>query len=59
VAEQQVSLELTGAVFEAEGLPLADVVCTQEGQFGPGLLERMPEAGCAIAVIPHSLAGYT
>lgn len=57
--DQEVSLALTREVFEEHDLPLSDVVWTQEGQFGQGMLERMPEAGYAIAVMPHNLAEFT
>jgi hypothetical protein len=56
--DEEVSLALTRSVFEANDLPLSDVVWTQEGQFGQGMLERMPGGGYAIAVMPHNLAGY-
>ena len=54
--DQQKSLELTQAVFAANNLPLSDVVFTQEGQFGEGMLDRMPEYGYHTAVLPHNLA---
>ncbi len=57
--DQEVSLALTREIFEDNDLPLSDVVWTQEGQFGQGMLERMPEAGYAIAVMPHNLAEFT
>lgn len=57
--DQQVSLELTRAVFDAHGLPLSDVVFTQEGQFGEGMLVRMPEHGYRVAVMPKNLAEWT
>lgn len=57
--DQEVSLALTRQVFDDHDLPLSDVVWTQEGQFGQGMLERMPGAGYAIAVMPHNLAEFT
>jgi len=57
--DQEVSLALTRQVFDDNDLPLSDVVWTQEGQFGQGMLERMPDAGYAIAVMPHNLAEFT
>lgn len=56
--DQQVSLDLTRRIFEKNGLPLSGVVFTQEGQFGPGMVERMPDAGYNVAVLPHNLAAY-
>ncbi len=61
--DEEKSLELTRQVFDDNGLTLADVVWTQEGQFGQGELERMPsygpDGGYHIAVMPHNLAEYT
>lgn len=54
--DQQKSLELTAEVFADADLPLSNVVFTQEGQFGEGMLQRMPEHGYATAVLPHNLA---
>jgi hypothetical protein len=54
--DEQKSLELTQEVFAANDLPLSDVVFTQEGQFGEGMLQRMPEFGYHTAVLPHNLA---
>lgn len=57
--DQEVSLARTRAIFEAYDLPLSEVVFTQEGQFGEGMLRRMPEEGYRVAVMPHNLAEYT
>lgn len=54
--DQQKSLELTAEVFADADLPLSNVAFTQEGQFGEGMLQRMPEFGYATAVLPHNLA---
>jgi len=56
--DQQQSLELTRQVFADNGLPLSRVVFTQEGQFGEGMLDRMPEYGYDIAILPRNLASY-
>lgn len=56
--DQEASLRLTREVFEAHGLPLSDVVFTQEGQFGQGMLERMPAYGYRTAVLPKNLAEH-
>jgi MYXO-CTERM domain-containing protein len=56
--DQQASLELTRRIFEENGLPLGTAVFTQEGQFGPGMVERMPDFGYGVAVLPHNLAEY-
>jgi MYXO-CTERM domain-containing protein len=56
--DMEVSAELTRRVFEDNDLPLSDVVFTQEGQFSAGMLDRMPEWGFRIAVLPSNLAGY-
>lgn len=55
--DQQKSLALTAAVFDRYDLPLSDVVLAQEGQFGEGMLERMPEFGYRTAILPKNLAG--
>jgi len=52
------SVELTRQVFEDQDLPLSDVVFSQEGQFSQGMLDRMPEWGYRVAVLPSNLAGY-
>lgn len=52
------STELTRQVFEENDLPLSDVVFSQEGQFSQGMLDRMPEWGFSVAVLPSNLAGY-
>ena len=56
--DQQHSLALTAAIFSQYDLPLSSVVFTQEGQFGEGMLQRMPEFGYDIAVMPHNLYEY-
>lgn len=56
--DQEVSLDLTRRIFEENGLPLSRVVFTQEGQFGPGMVERLPDAGYGVAVLPHNLGEY-
>ncbi len=56
--DEEVSLALTRDVFDANQLRLSDVVWSQEGQFGQGMLERMPQEGYAIAVMPHNLAEF-
>lgn len=56
--DQQASLDLTAEVFAAHDLPLSGVVFTQEGQFGPGMIRRMPEHGYDVAVLPKNLARY-
>ncbi len=53
--DQQRSIERTQAIFAQHDLPLSGVVFSQEGQFGQGMLERMPEYGYDIAVLPHNL----
>ncbi len=56
--DQQWSLELTAQSFQDNGLPLARVVFTQEGQFGEGMLEHMPDYGYDIALLPRNLGSY-
>jgi MYXO-CTERM domain-containing protein len=56
--DQERSLELTAATFEEHGLVLSDVVFTQEGQFGVGMLREMPEHGYRVALMPHNLGEY-
>jgi hypothetical protein len=55
---QERSLELVQQVFEQYDMPLSGVVFNQEGQFGPGMLTRMPEFGYDVAVLPRNLARY-
>lgn len=56
--DQEASLALVAEIFRAYDLPLSPVVFTQEGQFGPGMLSRMPAFGYTIAVLPHNLGEY-
>jgi hypothetical protein len=56
--DAEVSAELTRTSFADAGLPLSEVVFTQEGQFSEGMLEVMPEWGWSIAVLPPNLAEY-
>lgn len=58
VRDAEKSAELTRRSFEAQGLELSEVVFTQEGQFSQGMLDRMPEWGYRIAVLPHNLGEY-
>ncbi len=55
--DQQKSLELTAEIFDEYDLPLSDVAFAAEGQFGEGMLKRMPEFGYHTAVLPQALAG--
>jgi uncharacterized protein (TIGR03382 family) len=54
--DQEVSLDLVAELFDRYDLPLSDVVFTQEGQFGEGMLQRMPAYGYRTAVLPKNLA---
>lgn len=56
--DQERSLALTAAIFSQNDLPLSSVAYTAEGQFGEGMLQRMPEYGYDAAVMPHSLYEY-
>ena len=58
-ADQARSLDLVADVFATHDLPLSGVVFNQEGQFGPGMLQRMGGHGYDVAILPRNLATYT
>ncbi len=52
------SIELNKRAFKAAGIPVADSVFTQEGQFSEGMLEMMKLQGQHIGVLKNNLYKY-